>query len=107
MLTDTKPWATIALLSLVVIVAGVGGAVVIWGNPGVLSFERYIDLLKSFAIAIGILGVGRGIASYGRSQAQASATATPDLLEAMPLDESVGVSGPAQPTTPQAPPIEG
>jgi hypothetical protein len=71
---DRRPWMTITLMALVLMVTAVGGAVVIWGNEGALSFERYLDLLKDFAIAVGILGVGRGIVSYGRSQAETAAT---------------------------------
>ena len=52
--------ATILMAVIVVIVAGVGGAVVIWGD-GALSFAEYVDTLKNLAIGVGVLGVGRGI----------------------------------------------
>jgi hypothetical protein len=71
-LNDTLPWATIIMGALVLIAAAVGGAVVIWGKPGALSFQEYLNMLKTFAVAVGILGVGRGIASYGRQSSQAS-----------------------------------
>ena len=61
--SDTLPWATIFLCTLTLIYAVVGGAVVIWGDPGTLSFEDYSKGLIGFAGALGILGVGRGIAA--------------------------------------------
>lgn len=50
--------ATILMAVLVLIVAGVGGAVVIAGN---LPFADYIDALKGLAVGVGVLGVGRGL----------------------------------------------
>lgn len=62
---NSLPWATIFLCSLTLIYAVVGGAVVIWGDPGALSFEQYGKLLVGFAGALGILAVGRGIKAAG------------------------------------------
>lgn len=57
------PWATALLFVIALIVVAVGGAVVIWGPSGALSFQQYLDDLKNFGIAIGLLGVGRGVRS--------------------------------------------
>ena len=65
LLSSTAPWATIFLCAVTAIYTVVGGAVVIWGDPGALSFEEYGNKLVWFAGALGILGVGRGIASSG------------------------------------------
>lgn len=59
-LTDSLPWATIGLYVLTALYAVVGGIEVIRGQ---LDFEKYGTLLAGFAVAFGILGVGRGIAS--------------------------------------------
>jgi len=68
----TSPWnvgmsgwnpATIFACGLTAVYAVVGGALVIWGDPGALSFDQYGDTLVKFAGAIGLLGIGRGIAA--------------------------------------------
>jgi hypothetical protein len=59
------PWATIGVWLLTLIAAIVGGVVVIWGDPGALSFEDYIEILGGFAVAHGLLGIGRGINANG------------------------------------------
>ena len=82
--SNAVPWATLMIGALVLIAAGVGGAVVIWGHDGALSFDKYLDLLKNFALAVGILGVGRGIVSYGRSAAEASKLSDTSLLSTGP-----------------------
>lgn len=61
MLNKSIPWATVMIVVLVSVAALVGGAVVIWGPDGALSFQDYLDLLQKFAIAAGILGIGRGV----------------------------------------------
>jgi hypothetical protein len=61
--SNALPWATIGLFALTLIYALVGGAIVIWGDPGALSFNEYGDKLVWFAGAFGVLGVGRGIAA--------------------------------------------
>jgi hypothetical protein len=66
------PWATIGVWLLTLIAAIVGGVVVIWGDPGALSFEDYIKILGGFAVAHGLLGIGRGINANGKAQAAAS-----------------------------------
>lgn len=55
-----KPWMTISMLIIGAMIVLVGGVVVIMGN---MTFDEYLDHLKEFAIAVGLLGVGRGIAS--------------------------------------------
>lgn len=60
-LSDALPWATIFACGLTVIYAVTGAIVVVWGDPGALSFAEYGERLRDFAIAIGLLGIGRGI----------------------------------------------
>ena len=79
-LSDSAPWATLLVGGLVLIAAGVGGAVVIWGKDGALTFSEYLDLLKNFAIAVGILGIGRGIVSYGKKTAEGASLSDRSLL---------------------------
>ena len=63
------PWATATMVVLVFIAAVVGGAVVIWGPSGALTFAQYLNALRDFAIAVGILAVGRGIRASGKFKA--------------------------------------
>lgn len=56
------PWTTAIIAVIALIVVVVGGAVVIWGD-GALSYEDYLDNLVKFGVAVGLLGVGRGIRS--------------------------------------------
>ncbi len=56
---DKLPWATIMLGLLVAIVAVGGLLAMLLGDA--LSFEEYARVLGEFAIAVGLLGVGRGI----------------------------------------------
>ena len=60
MLNNTTPWATIGVWFLTLIVALVGGAVVIWGKAG-LDFKTYVEVLGAFGVGHGLLGIGRGI----------------------------------------------
>jgi hypothetical protein len=62
-------WVTIGVILLTTVIAIVGGAVVIWGHPGALSFQEYIDTMWKFAVAVGIVGVGQGIKSGLENQA--------------------------------------
>ena len=55
--------ATILIASLTVLVAVVGGINVIVND---LSFKEYAETLSVFAVGIGILGVGRGLAARKR-----------------------------------------
>lgn len=61
MLSSDFPWATFGVVLLTSVIALVGGGVVIWGHPGALSFNDYIDAMWKFTAAVGILGVGRGV----------------------------------------------
>jgi hypothetical protein len=70
-LNDSMPWATI-MMAVLVGIAAIAGAVVVIVHPSSLDFQQYLDILKNFAIAVGIVGVGRGIASYGK-QAKSAA----------------------------------
>jgi hypothetical protein len=63
---DATNWATIMVGVVLVIVAGVGGVVTVV-EPSTLSFKDYVDALEKVIIGIGILGVGRGVASAGRN----------------------------------------
>jgi hypothetical protein len=57
------PWVTAILVVVAVIVVCVGGAVVIWGPSGALTFQEYLNDLEKFGVALGLLGIGRGIRS--------------------------------------------
>jgi hypothetical protein len=61
MTNNSFPVATVLVCVLVAVAAVVGGAVVIWGHDGALSFKDYLSLLTKFAGAIGLVGIGRGI----------------------------------------------
>jgi hypothetical protein len=61
MLSKSISWATVLTVILVAIAALVGGAVVIWGPAGALSFQQYLDDLQKFAVAVGLLAIGRGV----------------------------------------------
>jgi hypothetical protein len=87
-LSDSVPWATIMTAGLVLIAAVAGAGVVIWGDPGALSFEEYLDLLKNFAIAVGVLGIGRGIVSFGKSSAVAKGLSDESLLTSGPIEDA-------------------
>lgn len=63
------PWATAMTVIVTVIVALVGGGVVLWGDPGALSFEKYVEILTGLGVANGVLGVGRGIRANGKFNA--------------------------------------
>lgn len=64
------PWATVTTVIVTLVVAVVGGAVVIWGDPGALSFDDYVKTLTGMGIANGLLGIGRGIRANGKFQAR-------------------------------------
>jgi hypothetical protein len=70
-LTDSMPWATI-MMAILVGIAAVAGAVVVITHPSSLQFQQYLDILKNFAVAVGIVGVGRGIVSYGKQTKSAA-----------------------------------
>jgi hypothetical protein len=70
-LNDSMPWATI-MMAVLVGIAAIAGAVVVIVHPSSLQFQQYLDILKNFAIAVGIVGVGRGIASYGKQTKSAA-----------------------------------
>ena len=70
-LNDSMPWATI-MMAVLVGIAAIAGAVVVVIHPSSLDFQQYLDILKNFAIAVGIVGVGRGIASYGKQTKSAA-----------------------------------
>jgi hypothetical protein len=63
------PVMTVTLCILIVVAALVGGAVVIWGDPGALSFEGYLNVLWKFALAVAGL-------AYARAKAVSSDTTT-------------------------------
>jgi len=50
--------ATVMVAVLVVLVAAIGGAVVIAGN---LSFQDYLDALVEALKGVGLLAIGRGV----------------------------------------------
>jgi hypothetical protein len=87
-LNDSIPWATLMTVLLVLIAAVAGAGVVIWGDPGALSFEKYLDLLKNFAIAVGVLGIGRGITSFGKTTAAAKMLSDESLVSSGPIEDA-------------------
>ena len=89
-LNDSMPWATI-MTAVLVGIAAVAGAVVVIRNPSSLDFQQYLDVLKNFAIAVGIVGIGRGIASHGKSTASATLLKDESLVPAMPA--AAGANG--------------
>jgi hypothetical protein len=70
---DTANAATIMVGIVLVVVAGVGGIVTVV-EPDTLSFKDYVDALEKLVVGIGILGVGRGLASAGRPQSDSGRT---------------------------------
>lgn len=66
--------ATIMVGVVLVIVAGIGGVITII-EPSTLSFKDYVDALEKMVVGIGILGVGRGVASAGRAGGTTDAAA--------------------------------
>jgi hypothetical protein len=87
-LNDSVPWATLMTAGLVLIAAVAGAGVVIWGEDGALSFQQYLDLLKNFAIAVGVLGIGRGIVSYGKNTAAAKMLTDESLVSSGPIEDA-------------------
>jgi len=61
------PWFTLLFVWLMFIATLVGGAVVIWGDPGVLSFDAYLDHLQKFALALAAGGAGKGLFEIGKA----------------------------------------
>jgi hypothetical protein len=57
------PWATAIIAVIAFIIVVVGGGVVMFGSSGSLTFDRYLTDLERLAVAVGILGIGRGIRS--------------------------------------------
>jgi hypothetical protein len=57
---NDRPLMTITLGLLVVIAAGVGGAIVI-ADPETLDFDTYLDKMTTFAFAVGLQGAGRAL----------------------------------------------
>jgi hypothetical protein len=64
---DLAHWgpATTLVVALALLVALVGGVVVII-NPATLDFQHYVDTLSKAIVGAGALAVGRGIAMHGR-----------------------------------------
>lgn len=59
---DMKPVTTALMVLLALIVVGAGAVVTIL-NPDTYPFKSYLDDLKTFAIGVGALGIGRGLLS--------------------------------------------
>jgi hypothetical protein len=60
---------TLVTCVIAVLAALVGGAVVVWGSPGALSFDTYLKDMAGFVAGLGIVGVGRGIHLGQRARA--------------------------------------
>jgi DNA-binding transcriptional regulator of glucitol operon len=84
------PWATI-MTAILVAIAAIAGAVVVIRNPNSLSFQQYLDILKNFALAVGVVGIGRGIASFGKQTA--AATLLKDQSLVPPVTVTPGANG--------------
>jgi len=62
---DKLPWGTIIGGVIVLIVAGIGGAITII-EPKTLSFSAYVSSLSDLAVGVGLVTVGRGAAKAGK-----------------------------------------
>jgi len=62
---EQLPWATLFAGLLLVIVAVVGGVIVIV-EPSTLSFGDYSNDLSKLAVGIGLVAVGRGVTAAGK-----------------------------------------
>jgi hypothetical protein len=69
-LNDWGPM-TVLMIVVAVIAMGIGGAVVVV-NPDTLTFQQYLDDLKTFALAVAGLAGARGILGAGRSVAESN-----------------------------------
>jgi len=112
MISSEFPWATFGVVVLTSVIAIVGGGVVIWGHPGALSFDDYVNAMWKFAAAIGLLGVGRGVKAGLENQNAGSGSNLSDvsLLSDLPGLISGLASGGQQPAADgqqtQATPVE-
>jgi hypothetical protein len=99
-LNDSMPWATI-MLAILVGVAAIAGAVVVIVHGEALSFQQYLDILKNFAVAVGIVGVGRGISSYGKQVKSAALLNDTSLAPppVSPVAPVIGATDGMQPTS--------
>lgn len=66
---DKLPWGTLLGGAIVLIVAGVGGAITII-EPSTLSFSDYVSSLSDLAIGVGLVTVGRGVTKAGKHVAK-------------------------------------
>jgi choline-glycine betaine transporter len=62
---EQLPWATLFAGLLLIIVAVIGGVVVIV-EPKTLSFGDYSNDLSKLAVGIGLVAVGRGVTAAGK-----------------------------------------
>lgn len=62
---DKLPWGTLIGGLIVLIVAGIGGAVVLI-EPKTLSFGEYVSSLSDLAVGVGLVAVGRGVTKAGK-----------------------------------------
>ena len=60
---DKLPWTTIFAGIILILVAVVGGIVVLAGDS--LAFEDYVKALSDLAVGVGLVAVGRGINKAG------------------------------------------
>lgn len=63
-LLDLHHLLIMTLLLVLILVALIGGAVVIWGDPGSLSFQDYLNALWKFAAAIAGATIGNGLLAH-------------------------------------------
>lgn len=62
---DKLPWGTLLGGAIVLIVAGIGGAITII-EPSTLSFSDYVSSLSDLAVGVGLVTVGRGVGKAGK-----------------------------------------
>lgn len=79
---DFSSWGPVTVLLVVIVaVAAAAGAVTVVVHPETLNFEQLLNDLEKFAIALGLLGVGRGVHAGLRDHGALSGgnpTVTPD-----------------------------
>jgi hypothetical protein len=91
------------VLILLVVVAAIGGVVVVILHPETLTFEQLLNDLEKFAIALGLLGIGRGVNSGLKAHGQAQSPSfvgdindTHGSHDLPPTQSNIGRVGPGE-----------
>jgi hypothetical protein len=96
MIDNIKENPLTAFLLAFTLVLALGGIVVVIVHPETMTYPQLLDRLQEFAIALGIVGVGKGIASAGNAHLAARKL---DSLEADPTDSRALHGPPTEATT--------